>query len=75
MLLFFVGTEDNFTYRSKSDNPDKIFFPVNILCEGMNKITLEKVKETLEKMENKVVVPEETREKAVIALDKMLKVL
>ncbi|MBN2213579.1 MAG: quinolinate synthase NadA [Bacteroidales bacterium] len=71
---FIVGTEDNFIYRLKSDNPDKLFYPANTLCEGMNTITLEKVKFTLEKMKYKVHVPEETREKAEIALDKMLTV-
>jgi len=72
---FIVGTEDNFIYRLKSDNPDKLFYPVNTLCEGMNTITLEKVKFALEKMEYKVHVQEEIREKAEIALDKMLSVL
>jgi len=38
----------------------------------MNTITLEKVKYSLGKMEYKVHVPEKTREKAEIALDKML---
>jgi len=71
---FIVGTEDNFVYRLKSDNPDKLFYPVNTLCEGMNTITLEKVKLSLERMEHIVRVPEETREKAAIALDKMLTV-
>lgn len=71
---FIVGTEDNFVYRLKSDNPDKLFYPVNSLCEGMNTITLEKVKLSLERMEHIVRVPEETREKAAIALDKMLTV-
>jgi quinolinate synthase len=72
---FIVGTEDNFVYRLKSDNSDKYFYPVNTLCEGMNTITLEKVKFALEKMEYKVTVPEEIREKAEIALDKMLMIL
>jgi len=72
---FIVGTEDNFVYRLKSDNPYKLFYPVNTLCEGMNTITLEKVKFSLERMEHKVHVPEEIREKAEIALDKMLSVL
>jgi len=71
---FIIGTEDNFVYRLKSDNRDKKFYPVNTLCEGMNTITLEKVKLSLERMEHKVHVPEKTREKAVIALDKMLTV-
>jgi quinolinate synthase len=69
---FIVGTEDNFVYRLKSDNPDKKFYQVNSLCEGMNTITLEKVKYSLEKMEYKVHVPDQTREKAEIALNKML---
>ncbi len=69
------GAEDNFIYRLKSDNPNKKFYPVNTLCEGMNIITLEKVKFALERMEYKVHVPEETRKKAEIALDKMLTIL
>ncbi|MEF8983917.1 MAG: quinolinate synthase NadA [Bacteroidales bacterium] len=71
---FIVGTEDKFVYRLKSDNPHKKFYPVNTLCEGMGKITLEKVKISLERMENKVHVSKEIRQKAKKALDKMLKV-
>ncbi|MBN2612448.1 MAG: quinolinate synthase NadA [Bacteroidales bacterium] len=72
---FIVGTEDNFIYRLKTDNPGKTFYPVNSICDGMNKITLEKVKLALEKMEYKVFVPEEIRKKAAIALDRMLAVV
>ena len=70
-----VSTEDNFIYRLKSDNPDKIFYPLNTLCEGMNKITLENIKLSLEKMEYQTNISEEIREKAKNALDKMLMVL
>jgi len=73
-IEFIVGTEDNFVYRLKTDNPDKKFYPVNTICEGMNTITLEKIKSALEKMEYKVNVSEKIREKAEIALDKMLAV-
>ena len=69
---FIVGTEDNFTYRLKKDNPEKNFYPVNTLCKGMNEITLEKVKLTLERMEYKVYISKDIRTKAKIALDKML---
>jgi len=69
---FIVGTEDNFVHRLRSDNHDKKFYPVNSSCKGMNIITLEKVKYSLEKMEYKVHIPEKIREKAEIALDKML---
>jgi quinolinate synthase len=71
---FIVGTEDNFLYRLKTDNPHKKFHSVNTLCEGMGKITLEKVKISLERMENKVHVSEDIRQKAKNALDGMLRV-
>jgi quinolinate synthase len=69
---FIVGTEDNFVYRLKKDNPKKIFYPLETLCEGMNEITLRKVKLSLEKMEHEVHVAEEIRIRAKTALDKML---
>jgi len=69
---FIVGTEANFAYRLKTDNPDKKFYPVNTLCEGMNKNTLEKLKLALERIEYSVHVQEEIRLKAKSALDKML---
>lgn len=72
---FIVGTETNFGYRLKADNPGKIFYPVHTFCEGMNTISVEKIKWSLEKTENKVGVPEKIRIKAKIALDKMLEVL
>jgi len=71
---FIVGTEDNFLYRLKSDNPHKQFYPVDTLCEGMNTITLEKLKLALEKMEHRVEVPEKIRVRANHALDRMLKI-
>ncbi|PIS29687.1 MAG: quinolinate synthase [Candidatus Marinimicrobia bacterium CG08_land_8_20_14_0_20_45_22] len=65
---FIVGTEDNFVYRLRKDNPDKIFHPVNTLCKGMNEITLEKVKFALERNEYEVRIAEEIRMKAKNAL-------
>mgnify|MGYP001033911868 CR=1 FL=1 len=71
---FIVGTETNFVYRLRKDNPNKRFYPVNSLCDGMNIITLEKVKLALERMEYKVYISKDVRIKAKIALDKMLMV-
>ncbi|MDD4144997.1 MAG: quinolinate synthase NadA [Prolixibacteraceae bacterium] len=71
---FIVGTEINFVYRLKADNSGKLFYPVNTLCEGMNLISLEKIKWSLENMEYKVMVPDKIRAGAKIALDKMLEV-
>jgi quinolinate synthase len=72
---FIVGTEDNFVYRLKKDNPKKNFYPVKTLCESMNEITLEKLKFCLEKMEYEVYVEEKIRIKAKKALDKMLEII
>lgn len=69
---FIVGTEDNFVYRLKSDNPDKQFYPVGTLCMGMNEINLEKVILALEKMQYRVEIPKNILTKAKAALDKML---
>jgi len=69
---FIVGTEDNFACRLSKDNPDKKFYPVNTFCEGMNKITLEKVQLALERMNNEIYIPTGIRTKAKTALDKML---
>ena len=71
---FIVGTEANFVYRLRKDNPRKRFYSVHSLCDGMNIITLEKIKLALEQMEYIVEVPENIRKKAKIALDKMLMV-
>ena len=69
---FIVGTEDNFVYRLKSDNPVKQFHPVHTLCEGMNTINLAKLESALQKMKHIIQVPEEVRIKAKKALDRML---
>jgi quinolinate synthase len=71
---FIVGTEDNFVYRLQMDNPDKNFYPVGTSCNGMNQITLAKVKLALEKMKYKVYLPDEIRSRAKHALDKMLRI-
>lgn len=71
---FIVGTEINFAYRLRKDNPDKKFYPVNTRCEGMNEITLEKLETALERMEYKVHIPETIGKEAKVALEKMLRV-
>jgi len=65
---FIVGTEDNFVYRLKKDNPGKIFYPVGTLCEGMSEITLEKVRCALEQNRYRVKVKNEIQIKARKAL-------
>jgi len=69
---FIVGTEVNFIYRLRKDNPNKKFYPVNSRCEGMNEITLEKVRNAMDRMEFLVSVPDRVRDQAKVALDRML---
>ena len=71
---FIVGTEDNFIYRLREDNPDKKFYPVGTLCTGMNQINVEKVELALEQMKYKVYLPKEIQSRAKQALDKMLRI-
>ncbi|MFW6122361.1 MAG: quinolinate synthase NadA [Petrotogales bacterium] len=71
---FIVGTEDNFVYRLRQDNPDKMFYPVGTLCKGMNKINLGKVKIGLEEMKHEIAQSEEIVRNANRALDKMLRI-
>ena len=71
---FIVGTENNFIYRLQMDNPDKIFYPVETSCIGMNKTNLVKVKLALEQMKCKIHLTEEIQTKAKKAVDKMLSI-
>lgn len=71
---FIVATESNFVNRLKNDNPDKEFYSVNTYCEGMNEITLDKVRDALKKMQYKVRVSEYIRKSAKLSLDLMLNI-
>jgi quinolinate synthase len=69
---FIVATESNFAYRLEKDNPGKKFYPVDTICEGMNVITLEKVRDSLKRLEHIVRIPDKIRNKAKLSLDLML---
>jgi quinolinate synthase len=70
---FIVCTEMGLLHRLKKDNPDKEFFlPGACVCPNMKKITLEKVLWSLQKMQHRVVVPEEIRVRALNSIEKML---
>ena len=71
---FIIGTEDNFVYRVRKDNPDKIFYTVGTKCIGMRRITLRKLRDSLMNMKYEITLPEDIRINAKKALDKMLKV-
>ena len=71
-----VGTELGLVYRLQKENPHKKFYLATekLICPTMKLTTLEKVANALERMEHRVSVPEEVRDKARRALDRMLEV-
>lgn len=71
-----VGTEMGLVYRLQKENPHKRFYLATekLICPDMKFTTLEKVTNALERMEHRIMVPEEVRIKARQSLDRMLKV-
>ncbi|MDP2688843.1 MAG: quinolinate synthase NadA, partial [Deltaproteobacteria bacterium] len=71
-----IGTEMGILYRLRKENPGKKFIlpSKSLICPNMKLTALEDVAESLREMKNVVTVPDEVREKAKLALDRMLKV-
>ncbi|SHG44296.1 quinolinate synthetase [Thermosyntropha lipolytica DSM 11003] len=71
---FIIGTEAGFLYTLHRHCPDKKFYLARpeFTCADMKLITLEKLALALEKLQYEVVVPEDIREKAYQALEKMI---
>jgi quinolinate synthase len=74
---FIIATETGIIHTLKKQNPEAEFVPASnrAVCPNMKKITLEKIIWSLEDMQYKISVPEAIREKAKIALDKMVEIL
>jgi quinolinate synthase len=74
---FVVATEIGMIHPLKKLRPDAEFIAASdkAVCPNMKKITLEKVLWSLEDMKYKVTVPQDVREKAKKALDRMIEVL
>ena len=71
---FIIGTEIGIIYRLRQENPSKRFIPASeqAICPNMKLITLEKVLWSLEEMVHQVRVPEELRDKARVAVERIL---
>ncbi len=71
---FIVGTESGLLYPMKKDNPGKAFYPASekMVCPNMKKISLDDVARSLEDMTGEVKVPEDIRQPALKAVQKML---
>lgn len=74
---FIIATEMGIIHALKKQNPKAEFIQASnrAICPNMKKITLEKIIWALEDMQYKISVPEVIRERAKIALDKMVEIL
>jgi quinolinate synthase len=71
-----IGTEVGIIYRLKKDNPGKEFYPASerAVCPNMKRTTQEKILWSLEEMKEEVRVTDEIRQRARLAIDRMLKI-
>ncbi len=73
---FIVGTELGILHPMRKACPAKRFYPASerMFCTSMKRITLEDVLRSLETLEPRVTVDEETRLRALVAVERMLTV-
>jgi len=71
---FIVATEMGILYRLRNESPGKKFYAVSdrAICPNMKKIDLEKILWSLQDMQYRVTVPEETANKARRSIEAML---
>ena len=74
---FIIATEVGINYRLRTENPGKIFYPVNedrAVCPNMKKITVEKILWSLQEMKARVTVPADIAVRAVGCIKRMLEI-
>ena len=73
---FIIGTEMGILHTLRKENPEKHFRVLSghLTCYNMKKTTLENVYKAIKDEMFEITVPQETRQKAFEALNKMLKV-
>jgi len=69
-----IGTEEGIIYRLKRENPDKEFYSLGYpkVCRDMKKITLQSLKEALEREQYEIQLPEEVMQRARLSLERMI---
>jgi quinolinate synthase len=74
---YIIGTEKGIIHALKKENPDAEYMPATerAICPNMKKITIDKVIRSLEELEERIAVDEETRVRAKKALDRMVEIL
>jgi len=73
---FIVGTEMGILHTLRKENPAKRFYSPspNLICPDMKRITLEDVLLALQELRQVITIPEETRLRALSAVNRMLAV-
>ncbi len=74
---FIIATELGINYRLRTENPGKLFYPVNpdrAVCPNMKKITVEKILWSLQDMKHRVTVPADIAARAVGCIERMLEI-
>ncbi len=73
---FVVATETGILHRMQKENPGKQFYAANeeSVCDYMKMITLENLRDALRYDQFEVKVPEELAQKAMLPIERMLKV-
>ena len=73
---YIIATETGVFYQLEKENPDKKFYPVTDcqVCPDMKKVTLEKILQILEHLEEQkeIVLEEHIMTQAKLPLEKML---
>lgn len=71
---FIIVTERGISSELSKKYPDKKFYYLsNIMCKDMKSLTLEKLENTMKNKENEIFVDKDTAKKALISLERMLK--
>lgn len=71
---FIIVTERGISSELSKKYPDKKFYYLsNIMCKDMKSLTLEKLENTMKNKENEIFVNKDTAKKALISLERMLK--
>jgi len=71
---FVVGTEEGLLAPLHDQKPRKQFYATGSVCSSMRLTTLASVRRALDRMSNVISVPEDVRERAGVALERMLQV-
>lgn len=72
---FIIGTEMGILHKLRKDSPDKKFYLLSqgLICVNMKKTALEDIYKALHFEQHEIKVDEEIRQKALVSLERMLK--